>query len=85
MGCGVGRAVVSFRVLGTGGGCVVGKKEDVKLNSARKLFASQEGFRACAKTFLPVTELEPSWHVPERTGGAGGRVGFDTLSAGRGA
>ena len=33
MGCGVGRAVVSFRVLGTGGGCVVGKKEDVKLNS----------------------------------------------------
>ena len=43
----------------------------------------QEGFRACAKTFLPVTELEPSWHVPERTGGAGDRVGFDTLSAGR--
>ena len=33
MGCGVGRAVVSFRVLGTGGGCVVGKKEGVKLNS----------------------------------------------------
>ena len=39
MGCGVGRAVVSFRVLGTGGGCVVGKKEDVKRNSVRKLFA----------------------------------------------
>ena len=39
MGCGVGRAVVSFRVLGTGGGCVVEKKEDVKLNSVRKLFA----------------------------------------------
>ena len=27
--------------------------------------------------------MEPSWHVPERTGGAGDRVGFDTLSAGR--
>ena len=37
MGCGVGRAVFSFRVLGTGGGCVVGKKEDVKRNSGRKL------------------------------------------------
>ena len=28
MGCGVGRAVVSFRVLGTGGGRVVGQKKE---------------------------------------------------------
>ena len=30
MGCGVGRAVVSVKVLGTAGACVVGKKRNAE-------------------------------------------------------
>ena len=46
-----------------------GRKKRGRKTKLRPKALRQEGFRACAKTFLPVTELEPSWHVPERTGG----------------
>ena len=48
MGCGVGRAVVSFRVLGTDGACVAGKKRN-----AEKAFGLRPSRASSGECIIP--------------------------------